>query len=112
MNFRILFPLLAVSLLAAAPGPLLGLEVSRELPITADQAESAIKAAEAVRKRAAAAGNEWLQTGSLLEEAREAVSNEQWQRALERAQHATRQSELAIEQAERESTAWRERVVR
>jgi hypothetical protein len=111
MSFRILNLLLASALLAGVYGQLPAREESSNPRVTAEQAERAIEAAEAARKRAAEAGAEWLRTGALIEEARNAAKSEQWQEAFDRAGQARRQADLAIEQAAQESTAWRARVV-
>lgn len=71
-----------------------------------------IAQAEAARLRAAELRAEWLETGQLIEQARTAEAQGQPEKALGLAEEARRQAQLAIEQAERESAAWRDRVVR
>jgi hypothetical protein len=68
--------------------------------------------AEVSRQDAEEAGAEWLQTSSLIEKAKQAAENEDWQQALALSRQARQQAELALAQAERESVAWRARVVR
>lgn len=112
MKGRIPFLLtLALALIAATPR-LPGAETTDSLIANAETVASALAQAEAARQLAADARAEWLQTGSLIEQARTAAESENWQEALALANQARMQSELAVEQAERESVAWRERVVR
>jgi hypothetical protein len=85
-------------------------------PAAADPApqevEALIAQADSVRLAAAEAGAEWLKTESLIEEARQLAAEGDWQAASARALKALRQGQLALEQAEREAGAWRERVIR
>jgi hypothetical protein len=69
-------------------------------------------AAESAQKAAAAAGAEWLETHKLIEQARRDAEQENWDVAIELVMKAKQQGELAVMQAERESTAWKNRVVR
>jgi hypothetical protein len=79
----------------------------------ADKAfEQAWSEADALRKQAAAAGFEWLKTGELLEDARDAFAAGQPEMARERLRLAREQAGRALEQAKRESEAWKRRVVR
>ena len=68
--------------------------------------------AEQLRMDAAAMGAEWLETGKLLEAAADADEQGDSDKALELTEEAKFQAEAAIRQAEHESGAWRERVVR
>lgn len=68
--------------------------------------------AERLRGEAAAMGAEWLGTQGLLEAARDAVEQGEDDRALVLVEEARFQAEAAIRQAEHESDAWRDRVVR
>jgi hypothetical protein len=77
-----------------------------------DQVSAQIERAEQMRQAAAARGAEWLATGGLIEQARKAAADENWDTARRLASQAKQQAELAIEQSERESTAWRNRVIR
>lgn len=79
---------------------------------SAEQVMSLIEQAEMVRQRASGAGAEWLRTGQLIDEARGQAEAGDWQRAEATARLALRQSELALEQAVRESSAWKDRVLR
>ncbi len=77
-----------------------------------ETATAEISLAETARQRASEAGAEWLATESLIEQARQAAAEQDWESALETARRARRQGELALEQAQHESTAWQSRVVR
>lgn len=70
--------------------------------------------AEADQRRAEAdrAGAEWLETGKLLEQARELADAGDHDAALSLVEQARFQAEAAIRQAEREAEAWRDRVVK
>ena len=69
-------------------------------------------AAQSAQTAAAEAGAEWLETGVLIEQARLDAEQENWDTAIELAMKAKQQGELAVMQAERESIAWHNRVVR
>lgn len=77
-----------------------------------DQVMSLIEQAEMARQSSSQAGAEWLRTGELIEEAHRHAEDGDWQRAEAAARLALRQSELALEQAARESSAWKDRVLR
>ena len=68
--------------------------------------------AQQLRMDAAAMGAEWLETGKLLETAVDANERGDSDKALQLVEEAKFQAEAAIRQAEHESGAWRERVVR
>ena len=68
--------------------------------------------AEQLRLDAAAAGAEWLQTEELLAASREAAEEGDTSAALALVEEAKFQAEAAMRQAEDESEAWRDRVVR
>ncbi len=68
--------------------------------------------AEQLRLDAAAVGAEWLGTENLLEAAIDAYEQGGPDEALELVEEARFQAEAAIRQAEHESGAWRDRVVR
>jgi hypothetical protein len=68
--------------------------------------------AEQLRLDAAAAGAEWLQTEALLAASREAAEQGDSSEALALVEEARFQAEAALRQAEHESDAWRDRVVR
>jgi hypothetical protein len=68
--------------------------------------------AEHLRAEADAAGSEWLETGALLEQAREAADQGDVDTALLLVEKARFQSEAAIRQAQHEADNWAERVVK
>jgi hypothetical protein len=68
--------------------------------------------AEQLRLDAAAVGAEWLGTENLLRAAIDANEQGDADEALELVEEARFQAEAAIRQAEHESGAWRDRVVR
>ena len=70
-----------------------------------------LAAAESAQKAAASASAEWLETGTLIDQARLEAEQENWDTAIELALKAKQQGELAVMQAERESIAWQNRVV-
>ncbi len=71
-----------------------------------------LAAAESAQIGAASASAEWLETGALIDQARLDAEQENWDTAIELAMKAKQQGELAVMQAERESIAWHNRVVR
>jgi hypothetical protein len=111
VNNRIFFLLLGLFVLCSTPQVLLGMETMTEAPANGETVANEIALAEASRQRAAEAGAEWLETGSLIEQAKHAAENRDWQQALALALKAKKQGELAVAQAQRESIAWRERVI-
>jgi hypothetical protein len=74
--------------------------------------ERGLAEAEQLRLEAAAAGAEWLQTGNLLEQAREEAAAGDLDAALALVDKARFQAEAALRQAEYESTAWQDRVIK
>lgn len=68
--------------------------------------------AENLRQEAAAAGFEWLETETLLNEALEQEASGNTDEALALVGRARVQAEMAVRQAEHEAQAWRTRVVR
>ena len=68
--------------------------------------------AERLRQAAADAGYEWIETGALLEQAREAQVAGDAELAARLVGIARFQAEAAVVQAEREAEAWQERVIR
>ena len=78
---------------------------------TLESFASMLLAAENAQKAAAAAGSEWLETASLIAQAKRDAEQGHWEIAIELALKAKQQGELAVKQAERESTAWQRRVV-
>ncbi len=74
--------------------------------------ERQLAEAELLRLEAAAAGAEWLRTESLLDQAREEAARGDTDAALALVDKARFQAEAALLQAEYESTAWQERVIK
>jgi len=62
-------------------------------------ANKAIAAAELARKRAASAGGEWRNTGSIIKEAKAAAASGRYADAVRLADQARRQGDLGFEQA-------------
>jgi len=104
-----LFRLILTVLVATAM--MSDLQAANAAPVDTEAVQKLIRDAEAARSRAAGLGAEWLETRKLITEARQLAENGDLQRAAERAEEARQQGELATAQAERESTAWRRRVV-
>jgi hypothetical protein len=111
MRSRIPLLLIVFVGLFAIPEDIVGMEAVTGAAANRETAKNELALAEASRKRAAEAGAEWLETGSLIEQASDAFENEDWSQALTLARRAKKQGQLAIEQAERESIAWRDRVI-
>jgi hypothetical protein len=95
----------ASKVLAAAAVALLAAGCSTEF-------ERRYAEAEQLRLDAAAAGAEWLQTEDLLVASREAAEEGDTSAALALVEEAKFQAEAAMRQAQYESGAWRDRVVR
>lgn len=74
--------------------------------------ESRWQQAEALRAEAASAGAEWLRTGTLLEQARQAQADGDEETASKLVEKARFQAEAALKQAEVEKDMWRNRVLR
>ena len=74
--------------------------------------EALIDRAEAAQREAGERNAEWLATRGLIKQARREADEGNWQLAADLAGQALQQGNLAVEQAERESEAWRDRVVR
>jgi hypothetical protein len=74
--------------------------------------ERRLAEAEQLRLEAAAAGAEWLQTESLLDQARDEAAQGDTDAALVLVDKARFQAEAALRQAEFEATAWQERVIK
>ena len=111
MNSRIFLLLLALVLLYSTPQESLGMKNAAEASVNEETVAIELALAEASRQSAAEAGVEWLETGPLIEQAKHAAENEEWRQASALAIRAKMQSELAVAQAQRESVAWRERVI-
>lgn len=108
--------LLAVSmpaaLAAAAAGPGGETPPPTESSMGPHEVEALIEQAEAARRAAAERNAEWLATRGLIKQARRAADEGNWPLAADLAGQALQQGNLAVEQAERESEAWHDRVVR
>ena len=78
--------------------------------VYANDFDTALAAADAKRKEAAAVGHEWRDTGKLLEEAQKAADEGDMDKAMKLAAKAEEQSSDAIAQQAREATAWMSRV--
>jgi hypothetical protein len=108
---RVFIVLLGLAVLCTTPQVLLAIETTTEAPANEETVAIELALAEASRQRAGEAGAEWLETGPLIEQAKHAAENEDWRQALTLALRAKQQGELAVEQAARESVAWRDRVI-
>jgi hypothetical protein len=73
--------------------------------------EQSLTTTDHLRQMAATAGAEWLETEGLLIRAREEARDSNWKTAFQLVQKACHQAELALQQAEYESGAWKNRVV-
>ncbi len=85
-----------------------GLCLGAAIPAGADMpknVQNAIASAEIARQQANTAKYEWRDTAKLLSQAKAAADKGDESRALALAQHAQLQSEMAIAQAARETTA-------
>jgi hypothetical protein len=89
MNKAVLISLLSLLLGACATG---------SIKPTAENAARAIVHAEDAQRRVAAVGNEWRDTGTLLNDAREAAKFKRYAKAIELASQAERQSQAAMKQ--------------
>jgi histidyl-tRNA synthetase len=105
-------PIMLLTVLLTLAGTAVASTENNVEAVSAETVAAEIALAESARQGAAEAGAEWLQTGSLLEQAQQAAENENWHLALTLARQAREQGELAIQQSQRESEAWRSRVVR
>ena len=74
--------------------------------------DAAVAEVEELRARAAAVGHEWLGTGKVLQEAQEAAASGNIARARELLLGARADCLLALEQADREEVAWKDRLLK
>jgi hypothetical protein len=74
--------------------------------------EREYEAAEQLRTQAADAGYEWIETGAILQQARESYDTGDIEEALALVRKARFQAEAAIEQAGYEAETWQQRVLR
>ena len=77
-----------------------------------DSFERSYAVAECLRKAAAQAGTEWLNTGQLLKKSSEEAENGHRDVAFELVNKARFQAETALQQADYEARAWQRRVIR
>ena len=112
--FGLLFviqPALAVSEEDSKCHPVQGQDSDTNPVKNRERFEYRITVADKLRLAAASAGAEWLETEGLLARARIEADSDSWDTALQLVQKACRQAELALQQAEYESKAWKNRVV-
>jgi len=74
--------------------------------------DQALQAAEDLRRQAAGAGFEWLDTAALVRQAQQAMASGDRDAAWRYVEQANTQSRQALEQAAREAEAWRRRVLK
>lgn len=82
------------------------------LPVDKEAFRQAHDEAECLRKAAAAARAEWIETESLLKRSMEAADSGEWEEASQLVQKAHFQARTALQQAEHEAEAWKHRVVK
>jgi hypothetical protein len=103
-------PFILLLALASLAGSVLAAEGG--LPPSAEAVAARIGEAEQARQKAAELGTEWLATHKLIQQAREEAGAGNLQKAMQLAELAQAQGELAAAQAAREAEAWQRRVVR
>jgi len=108
MSSRPVRLLTALLFLLAVPPP----ATAQDAAATAASADGAIRQADIARRAAAEAGAEWLETGELIEKARQAADEGDFEQAAALAEKARQQGDLAVAQAQREAVSWQQRVVR
>lgn len=74
--------------------------------------KAAFEAALTARRAAAEAGFEWRDTRKMLRQARDLAKKGEYAKAVELANRARRQGELAVMQAREQEAAWRAAVLR
>jgi len=80
-------------------------------PVDPDSVAELIDRAEASQHKAAELRAEWLATAGLIKQARQEAALGHFDAAADLAELARLQGDLAAAQAERESDAWRARVI-
>lgn len=87
-------------ILALAAATLLGAGCATQTakPADAEQAAAAIAAAESSRAAAAAVGYEWRDTAKMIEDAKKAVEEKDFDKAVKLAKQAERQGQAAVAQ--------------
>ena len=111
MKSGIVAVLLGLALLSVAVRDAWAEEPAAATPSAAAVA-TRIDEAEQARRQAAELGAEWLATRNLIAQAREEAGLGNLQQAMELAELARAQGELAAAQAATEAEAWQQRVVR
>ena len=79
---------------------------------TQESFDAAYQAAQEARQNAAAAGFEWRDTEEMLEDAKQAAADGDFDTAVTLANDAKIQGELGVQQAAREAEAWKSRVIK
>ena len=79
---------------------------------TQESFDTAYQAAEEARRQAADVGYEWRDTEEMLEDAKGAAANSDFDTAVKLANEAKTQGELGVQQAAREAEAWKSRVLK
>lgn len=74
--------------------------------------ETAYNQALAAHKEAAAVDNQWTTTDRVLESARAAAKDGDYEKATELAHQAQKLAQLSVEQAKTQSEVWQKAVVR
>jgi hypothetical protein len=95
------------TILALAAATLLGAGCATQTakPADAGQAAAAIAAAEASRAAAAAVGYEWRDTAKMIEDAKKAVEEKDFDKAVKLAKQAEKQGKNAVAQHQQQVEA-------
>ena len=101
-----MFKIIALALLLIAVGPL---AVASE--VQKAQYQQLYQEAEAARQKAAEAGYEWRDTAKMLELSQKAAANGDYTVAIELADDAKMQGELAYQQSQQQAEAWQDFVI-
>jgi hypothetical protein len=87
-------------------------EKETQPPAQEESFRHAFEVADCVRKAASSQGAEWLETEKLLHRSLELANTGDWEKALQLVQIAHFQAITALQQAEHEAEAWKNRVVK
>lgn len=109
--YRLVFVLLVVFGSAASQAQNPAVSSAAASPADADSVAELIDRAEASQRKAARLRAEWLATAGLIAQARQEAAQGHFDAAADLAELARQQGDLAAAQAERESDAWRARVI-
>lgn len=95
------------TILALAAATLLGAGCATQTakPADAEMAAAAIAAAESSRAAAAAVGYEWRDTAKMIEDAKKAVEEKDFDKAVKLAKQAERQGQNAVAQQQQQIQA-------